>query len=218
MTGPEWTLSDEDFLAVYGPWRSRTPEDVRELMRGYPGTWFIAGGWAIEAFTGVSRPHDDCDPSILRCELDLFREHVRGRYDVWAAGGGALKPIFPGQPGTFDDLAPRGAGQVWLRPGWDAPWEYDVLLAPGDPQTWVYKRDKSIRMPMADALWERDGIRYLRPQIQLLYKSRGLRTKDQADFEATWPLLDDQAREWLRSALLRARPDHPWAAVPDPGV
>ncbi len=210
MSSPAWSLTDEEFLSVYGPWRTRTPDDVRELMRGYDGIWFIAGGWAIEAFTGVSRPHDDCDASVLRSQFDAFRRHVRGDYDVWAASAGALKPIFPGQPGTFDDLAPKGSGQVWLRPGWDKPWEYDVLLAPGDPQTWVYKRDESIRMPMAHALWEKDGIRYLRPHIQLLYKARGLRSKDQADFEATWPLLERPERDWLLSALRRTLPDHPW--------
>ncbi len=203
-------ISEEEFLAVYGPWARRTPDDVRELMRGYPGTWFVAGGWAIEAYTGVAREHDDCDPSILRGEFDLLRSHLRGRYDVWAAGAGALKPIFSDEPGTFDDLAPAGAGQVWLRPGWDQPWEYDVLLAPGDATTWVYKRDPSIRMPMAHAVWEKDGVTYLRPEIQLLYKARGLRDKDQDDFDATWPLLDAGRREWLRAGLRHTLPDHPW--------
>lgn len=52
----------------YGPWAPRTPADVAALLADYPGTWWIAGGWAIEAYTGVTRPHADIDPSVLRCE------------------------------------------------------------------------------------------------------------------------------------------------------
>ena len=59
-------------------------------------------------------------------------------------------------------------------------------------------------------LWVHDGITYLRPEVQLLHKAPGLRPKDQADFDACAPLLDDQSRAWLRSALALAHPGHPW--------
>lgn len=44
------------------------------------------------------------------------------------------------------------------------------------------------------------------------YKARGLRPKDQVDFEVCAPILDVEAREWLRSALELAHPGHPWLA------
>lgn len=210
MTSALWSPTEEECASVYGPWRGRTPADVRELFDGYPGTWFIAGGWAIEAFTGVPRPHDDCDVSVLRAEVDEFRNFVRGRYDVWAAGSGALKPVFAGDPAPFEERAHEGSEQIWLRPCWNKPWEYDVLLAPGDAETWVYKRDPSITMPMADALWTADGTTYLRPEIQLLYKAKGLRPKDQRDFDTAWPMLDGAQRHWLHAMLERTLPGHPW--------
>lgn len=43
---------------LYGPWAARTPDDAVDLFEGYAGRWWIAGGWAIDAFTGV-RPHGD---------------------------------------------------------------------------------------------------------------------------------------------------------------
>jgi hypothetical protein len=125
-----------------------------------------------------------------------------------------LKPVFADDPATFDARAHDGSEQVWLRRAWNEPWEYDVLLAPGDAKTWVYKRDPSVTMPMSDAYWTRDGIPYLRPEIQLLYKAKALRAKDQRDFEAAWPRLDRTRRQWLHDMLERTLPGHPWLGVP----
>lgn len=203
-------LTDAEFERIYGRCAPNEPRDAAAAFAGYPGLWWIAGGWSVEAFSGISRPHHDCDPSILRADLDAFRDHVRGTYDVWVVSSGALKPLLPGQSLEDAEPLPHGWGQVWLRRGADQPWEFDVLLAPGDRDTWVYKRDESVTMPMSAALWERDGIRYLQPQIQLLYKAKGLRPQDQADFETAAPLLSSEQRDWLREMLQRTLPDHPW--------
>lgn len=207
-----WTIDDDEIERVYGAWVRRTPTDAAELFADYPGTWWVAGGWAIEAFTGVSRPHHDCDPCALRVELDLLRDHLRGRYDVWSASSGALRPVFETWEGTPDELLLDGAAGLWLRPAWNRPWEYDVLLSRGDTETWAYRRDPSIRLPMAEALWVQDGIPYLRPEIQLLYKARGLRPQDQADFDVTVPLLEKGPRDWLADCLRRTELGHPWLA------
>jgi hypothetical protein len=77
---------------------------------------------------------------------------------------------------------------------------------------WTYKRDARISLPADEILWTREGIPYLRPEVQLLHKAPGLRPKDQADFEACLPLLEPAPRAWLRSALGIAHPGHPWLA------
>lgn len=149
-----------DEQAHYGPWKRRTPTELQALFADYPGSWWIAGGWAIEAFTGVSRPHDDIDPSVLRSDLPLLRRHLAGRLQVWTATRGALAPLLPDDRADAgpDEVLPDGCGQVWTRATALQPWEYDVLLSPGTAEEWVYKRDASIRRPMADALWLRDAI------------------------------------------------------------
>ncbi|WP_207782743.1 hypothetical protein [Phytoactinopolyspora limicola] len=159
----------------------------------------------MRAFTGVERRHGDIDPCVLRSELPLLLAHLAGRMDVWTAADGALRPLLPD-----DDVLPDGCHQVWTRRSALDPWEYDILLAPGTADTWVYRRDPCITMPMVDALWERAGVRYLQPEIQLLYKAPGLRPKDQADFEATLPLLGRRRRSWLLEGLVATLPDHPW--------
>lgn len=103
-----------------------------------------------------------------------------------------------------------GCNQLWTRASAAQPWEYDLLLSPGTSREWVYRRDATIRMPLTDALWERDGIRYLQPEIQLLYKASGQRPKDNVDFAATLPFLDAKRRDWLRVGLEHTLPDHTW--------
>ena len=74
----------------------------------------------------------------------------------------------------------------------------------------MYRRDSRVSVFLADVVWERDGVNYLRPEIQLLYKAPGFRLRDQRDFDASLPLLDAERRRWLRSALTTAHPGHPW--------
>lgn len=197
----------EELVRLYGPWRPRTPADAAELLAAYDRTWWIAGGWAIEEFTGISRPHGDLDLGIPRADVAWLRRYLAGVLDVWAAEQGTLRPL-------VGDLQPLRAtcGNLWLRPDGAAPWEYDVLLTPMTSDSWSYKRDPRVRLPTADILWRSGGVLYLRPEIQLLHKAPGLRPQDQQDFDATVPLLSAAARTWLREALDLAHPGHPWSA------
>ncbi len=181
-------------------------------MAGYPGIWWIAGGWAIDAFTGIERDHDDIDVSVLAGELPMLRGQLAGRLHVWAATRGSLSPLLPDvdPAGAASDVLPDGCKQLWTRRSAVDPWEYDILLAPGTAELWVYARDDAFRMPMSEALWQHNGVRYLRPEIQLLYKASRRRAKDEADFAATLPYLDKNRRRWLRVALQKTLPDHPW--------
>lgn len=108
---------------------------------------------------------------------------------------------------------PETCANLWLRSSGSDPWEYDVLLMDVVDGTWTCKRDARITLPVPALLWERDGIRYLRPEVQLLHKAKGLRPKDQADFEACHELLDPDARAWLAESLHLAHPGHPWLSA-----
>lgn len=57
------------------------------------------------------------------------------------------------------------------------------------------------------------GVPYLAPEVQLLYKSKSRRAKDEQDFEAALPVLDVHGRAWLAETIaLVEGADHPWAA------
>jgi hypothetical protein len=49
--------------------------------------------------------------------------------------------------------------------------------------------------------------------VQLLHKAGRPRSKDEADFAATWPLLEPADRRWLREAIDLTHPAHPWLDV-----
>jgi len=196
---------EREFQRLWGPWAVLTPAEAATLFDGFPRTWWISGGWAIEAFTGVRRTHKDVDVTIFRRDVGALREHFRARFDLWAAGNATLRPLDDRRPGV-----PAWSGQIWLREHALAPWVVDVQLNPGGPSRWVFKRDHSVSRRLEDATRVVDGVRYLRPELVLAHKVRLARPVDNDDLEAVLPLLDAKERAWLRSYVASADPTHRW--------
>lgn len=105
--------------------------------------------------------------------------------------------------------------EVHAQPPADAPGAtIEFLLNERAGTDWVYRRDPAVRRPLTRALVTlADDVTVLAPELVLLYKSKAPRPTDEADFHATRPHLDAEARRWLRAAITRATPGHPWAAV-----
>lgn len=155
----------------------------------------------------MERPHRDVDVSIPRSDVAQLCAHLAGRYDVWSADVTTFRLLHT------DDCEPAPTCEnLWLRAGAAHPWELDVILMHTTSTTWTYKRDARIRRPLDEILWTRDGVTYLRPEVQLLHKARAPRPKDDADLEACLPRLDEPSRSWLVDALSTAHPRHPWIA------
>lgn len=49
------------FQRLFGPWAALDPVGVAELLDGFQSPWWIVGGWALEALSGVRRRHEDID-------------------------------------------------------------------------------------------------------------------------------------------------------------
>jgi hypothetical protein len=165
--------------------------------------WWIAGGWALEAAGGRRRRHEDLDVAVLRRDVEAVRERFAD-FHLWEAHSGTLRPLGPG-----DELSGH-VEQLWVRRDADNPWIADLLLTPTDGETWLYKRDHRVRLPLAEVGFKRDGIRYLRPGIALLYKARLARPKDDEDFVALRPSLPAGDARFLDDALATVNPEHPW--------
>ncbi|GAA0939197.1 nucleotidyltransferase domain-containing protein [Pseudonocardia zijingensis] len=206
-------LDHEEVIRLYGPWRDRTPPDAAKLLRDYPGRWWIAGGWAIDAFVGSFREHGDLDLGIPREEAGGFAAFVSSELDVWAAAG-SLTPILPGR----DSRIPGECGNLWLRAGGAEPWEFDVLLESVRGGTWHHKRAPHVTKPLAECLWTREGISYLAPEIQLVLKAKHVRPKDTLDLQRCLPHLDGARRSWLETIVRQEHPRHPWLPLLTPSV
>ena len=84
----------------------------------------------------------------------------------------------------------------------------DVTIGEGSEESWAYRRVPSVRVPWEVAvLRTAEGIPYLAPELQLLYKSAARRPKDEVDAAEVIPHLGTRQRELLSRLL---PPDHPW--------
>jgi hypothetical protein len=73
-------------------------------------------------------------------------------------------------------------------------WRVDVMAEPGDGDTWVYRRDPSLRAPRASMVGlSADGIPHLRAHGTLFFKAKAPRLKDRRDFDAAVATLDAPA-------------------------
>jgi hypothetical protein len=196
------------FLSVYGPWSPLSPAELVHELATFSRPWWIVGGWAIEAASGYRREHEDTDISILVCDVTEFVRVMSDRWHVWNNVGGVLHPL-GGEWKTVTE--PRS--QLWLRANASSPWVVDIPLTPDRDGLWTNKLVPDHVAPLDEVTWlDSAGIRYLRPEIVLAYKARLRRQKDEPDFEATLPVLEQPQRTWLRKVLAEVVPDHPWIA------
>ena len=203
---PEEQMAEDEFQALYGAWDPMDPPTFAQQMIGFDRPWWVVGGWAIEAATGYRREHEDTDVSILACDVPAFVRFMQGRWHVWNNVGGVLHPLGERWP-TVDEPT----SQLWLRADAAAPWIVDIPLTPDDNGKWTNKVVTDHVADVESVTWVADdGIRYLLPEIVLVYKARLRRPKDDPDFEATLPCLDAERRAWLRKSLMAVVPDHPW--------
>lgn len=186
------------------PWVPLDPVEVRQVMTGYDQPWWIAGGWALDMFLGrKTRDHVDVDVGVLRSDEQALQAQMRG-WELYLADG-ALSPWVAGAP------VPADTCDVWCRPEGSTSWALQFMLNPGTDERWDCRRSPMVTMPMAQAVRRTgDGLPYLAPECQLLMKAKGLRPKDQVDFDVVLPALDEDQKQWLRSAMERIHPDHAW--------
>lgn len=202
-------LDTEDFSRWYGGWDPLDPTRITEFMKGFDRPWWIVGGWSLEAFTGVTRDHADMDISILSGDAEAFRLFLGDRWTAWNVDDSWFRP--------FDHrfTAVRPDSQVWVRRDAGPPWILDVPFTPETDGRWTNKRDPDHTEDLEDITWiAPDGLRYARPEVTLMFKASQDREKDRRDARVALPLLDDEARGWLRATVARIDADHPWAHLP----
>jgi hypothetical protein len=184
-----------------------TPPDVAQRLAGSSVRWYVAAGWALDLFRGgQTREHHDIEIGVPAGRFPEVRERFAG-FAVDAVGDGRIWPSATAQ-------ALSATHQTWLREPATGRYLLDIFREPHDGDTWICRRDETIRLPYAGIIrYTPDRIPYLTPELVLLFKAKSPRPKDQTDFEGVLPLLSRSQRETLSELLTRVHPGHPWLAT-----
>ena len=187
------------------------PPRLADFIAGFPRPWWIVGGWSIEAFTGAPREHEDVDVSILACDVPALREHVERTSGTCGATPAAR--CGRSTTGSPSRSTPRARSGSAAAPR--IPWVIDLPITPDRDGLWTNKRMPDHVAPLEDVTWVADdGIRYLNPEIVLLYKAgSSADARTTATSTAAWPLLSAGRARWLRDSVARLYPDHAWLAL-----
>lgn len=183
---------------------------VVKLMSGFPHPWGIGGGWALDLFLGrETRVHEDLEIILFRDTQHAFREFLPN------AGFEMV-----GKPGTSPQWMPWPEGFTvelpfhQIRANLPDGVQVEALMNERRDGQYLFRRYPALTRPEGSIwLWSDAGAPFLAPEIQLLYKARRHREKDERDFATVTPHLGATQLQWLRDGLTLAHPNDPWLTL-----
>lgn len=190
-------------------WLPLKPSEVGAALNNAGFDWWIAGGYALELFAGQTwRSHDDIDILVLRPDLPIVLTHF-AEWDVWLADPpGHLRSR---KSDEFDTKA----HDIWLREFGSASWRLQIMVDEAQDDLWQSRRNPQLRLTRTALGWRHaSGLPCLAPQVQLFYKAKSPRPKDELDRLQVIPMLDDAQRRWLFDAIAKTYGEnHLWLAT-----
>ncbi|GGP11977.1 short-chain dehydrogenase [Oceanobacillus neutriphilus] len=193
-------------------WQPLSIQEIRYLMKNISIPWWIAGGWALDLHYGKqTREHEDMDILIRKIDLPLLKKHLGESYELFLANNGSLSKLIDSKSINIQ------SGSIWVKMKHEITWLFEIMLMDTENNEWIYKRDNKIKRPLSEieAITE-DGIPYIKPEIQLLYKggSSVVRQKDNNDLERMLPILKKDEMKWLYHTLSQQfNGEHPWLQI-----
>ncbi|MFL6333541.1 MAG: nucleotidyltransferase domain-containing protein [Pyrinomonadaceae bacterium] len=181
------------------------PVQVAAVMREFEPGWSVAGGWAIDLFLEKeTRAHQDI-------EVAVFRKDQLALHDYFA--GWLLQKIVKGEQVVWerDEWLGLPTHEIHCFNETGHPPRIEVLLNESNENEWLYRRDQLVRRALAKVQLESSaGVKFLCPEIVLLYKSKNPRAKDEQDFQSVVRCLGAEPRKWLKDAIKVCASEHHW--------
>lgn len=184
---------------------------ITDMLRAFPAPWYISSGWAIDLFLGrVTRCHYDVDVVVARQDQLLLQQYLAER--EWKFATYLNDQVGP-WPLYMRLELPRHQVHAHKQ-----DIMIDILFTEMTDGVWRYRRNPSIIQTVERiALKTADGVRYLAPELVLLFKSKTTspraRPQDDADFASVYPHLRPDQCAWLRWVLLVTDSQHPWLTL-----
>lgn len=186
-------------------WDAWSPQELGRRLRDAILPWYVAGGWALDVWHGrQTRQHEDLEFVVMRHGADDFRAILHD-LDFFTVRDGAVEFLPPSVK------LPSDVWQLWGADRGQGRWRVDMMMEPGTPDRWIYKRDRTIQMARSDAVRTSEaGIPYLAPINVLLFKAKHCREKDRKDFDLSLPKLSAEEKQQLAVWLNELHPGHAW--------
>ena len=190
----------------YEKWQPLSVANVVTLLDNAPFQWCLAGGYAIELFIGESiREHGDIDIIVFRDEQLVAQSWLKDWRLYAADPPGSLRFW------QYGEFLPIGIHDIWGHRVGASVWELQIMIMEVDGNEWFNRRNPAIRGARHKLITTYQNVPCIRAEIQLMYKSLHQRPKDVKDFRACLPLLDIEAKTWLKKSLFQLYPDgHEW--------
>jgi aminoglycoside-2''-adenylyltransferase len=181
-----------------------TPHEMAERLADAPIQWCVIGGWALDLWLGFeSRPHKDLEIALPRVQFQALCRRL-GDLEAHSVGQGEVVELAPGAP------LPAERHQARFLDVAEGAWRVDVMVDPGDADTWIYRRDERLQVARRQLMGWRGPIPYMKPEGVFLFKAKAPREKDEKDFDRCLALLPEDASSWLSRWLQDLYPQHPW--------
>ncbi|MEU1971409.1 hypothetical protein ABZ477_07125 [Microbacterium sp. NPDC019599] len=188
------------------PWEPLSPRAAADLLAASPARWWLSGGAALDHWLGRPiREREDADVSTTSAELAPLVRALPSGYSAWAPHGEDDVVPWDEAPGDAD-LQP-----VRVRDERTGAWALKVNVEDGTDRAWLYRRDPRLQLPWDRAVLEVGGIPTGAPEVQLVWKALRPRPQDDADKDAVFPELSDEARAWFEKAILSIHPHSTWS-------
>ncbi len=190
-------------------WAPLSPAEVGTLFATADFDWWLAGGHALDFFANATwREHEDIDVLILRPELPALLAHLDEWDIAFADPPGTLRMRLPGETGS-------SAHDFWLKRRGSACWQLQVMVDDAAGVFWQSRRNPKLTRNRQAIGWRHpSGLPCLAAEIQLFYKAKAPRPKDEADFAKIVMLLSIEQRSWLTDAITHTYgAEHSWLSA-----
>lgn len=205
-------------------------DDICQFLAPVDFPWSLSGGWAIDWHLGrVTRERCDLDISVPYADrLACLSFFLGQRWQIEGKLGGGFKTIrtlsdyqddihyFWGFPKGVDFIGEYidegGNRRIDYRRDTQTELDYiEVFFDRLQGGAFIYRRDPRITRQIGLAIVKREGVRYLSPEVVLLFKSNEITRKNAQDFDVVVDSLDLNAKNWLAEALMQTGgKSHPW--------